>query len=144
MNEMITWEKRLADPLAVILAVLRSDWQVPGIMAALADPRLRDKNPAGVVRAAVKLASNPKVRTPAVLAMDGEHWMAVVAEAWIKRRRFMSFMSSLLFDLNSGSDLLNVSGRPAAPTTSFPRQRESSFSRASSPLPGTGFPPSRE
>jgi hypothetical protein len=74
MNEMITWEKRLADPLAVILAVLRSDWQIPGIMAALADPRLRDKNPAEVVRAAVKLASNPRVRTPAVLAMDGEHW----------------------------------------------------------------------
>ena len=75
MNETITtWEKRLADPLALILAVLRPDWQMPGIMAALADVKLRDKPPAAVIVAAVRAATSAKVRTPAVIAMDGEHW----------------------------------------------------------------------
>jgi hypothetical protein len=75
MNESILWEKRFADPLAVILGQLRTDWQMPGIMAALADQRLRAKAPATVVLAAVRAASNPKVRTPAVIPMEGEHWL---------------------------------------------------------------------
>ena len=79
MNETITWEKRIADPLAVILAALRPDWQMPGIMAALADQKLRDKPPAAVIVAAVRAAANSKVRTPAVIAMDGEHWQEPAA-----------------------------------------------------------------
>ena len=74
MNDKITWDKSTADALASLLGRLRPDWQMPGIMAALADERLRGRNPFAVARAAILAAGNPKVRTPAVIAMDGEHW----------------------------------------------------------------------
>lgn len=75
MNDEITkWAKRIADPIAVVLEQIRPDWQMPGIMAALADPKLRDLPADLVACAAIRAAANPAVRTPAVIPMDGAHW----------------------------------------------------------------------
>lgn len=76
MNDKITmiWDKPMADALTRLLALLRPDWQPPGIAAALADQRLRAKPPTEVALAAIRAGANSKIRTPAVIPLDGEHW----------------------------------------------------------------------
>lgn len=72
MTDFIT--KDQAEALAALVHQLRPDWQTQGIMSALA--KVRDRGPAfDVAHAALYAAADPTIRTPAVIAMGGEHWM---------------------------------------------------------------------
>lgn len=61
--------------IAFLVAAVRPDWATPGIMAAL--DQVRDKPLADVAVAAIRAAGRTDQRTPAVIAMAGEHWAAV-------------------------------------------------------------------
>lgn len=62
-----------AGKLADLVAALRPDWGVTGIMAALA--RNHQKAPAHIVTTAlINIAANPEARTPALLDHEGPHW----------------------------------------------------------------------
>ncbi len=62
-----------ATKLAAFINALRPDWDKPGVIDALG--RARGKGSATAVAiAAIKAASSPTNRTPAVLHLDGEHW----------------------------------------------------------------------
>lgn len=63
-----------ADAIAILVSRLRPDWDVRGVMAALA--KVRDRDPFLAAVAAVRAAANPTNRTPAVIAMDGAHWLS--------------------------------------------------------------------
>lgn len=64
---------RQGQALARFIHELRGDWDVPGIESALG--QVHDKAPADVIAcAAVRAATVPSNRTPAVIAFDGPHW----------------------------------------------------------------------
>jgi hypothetical protein len=75
-----------ARSLAVFVNTLRPDWDVPGIAAAL--HKARNRAPVDeLAHALVRFASRTDLRTPAVFAEDGTHWMGlVVAEARAPQR----------------------------------------------------------
>lgn len=62
-----------ARALARFLHELRQDWQTPGIVHALGQARALAPA-ADVALAAIRAASTPTNRTPAVIPLDGEHW----------------------------------------------------------------------
>lgn len=70
---MTTITRDQAHALAALLATLRPDWQPPGILKALSDARERS-DAWSLAHAALHAAQDPKVRTPAVIALAGEHW----------------------------------------------------------------------
>lgn len=70
---MTTITRDQAHALAALLATLRPDWQPPGILKALSDARER-ADAWSLAHAALHAAQDPKVRTPAVIALAGEHW----------------------------------------------------------------------
>lgn len=77
MNDiLVKWEKEMAWPLSALLTRLRGDWQQAGVIAALGQPVLLGRPAGRVAIAAVRAAVDPGVRTPAVIAMDGQHWQA--------------------------------------------------------------------
>lgn len=61
-----------AEAIALDAHATRPDWGVAGIMTALLS--VRDRDPQHVRDAALHAARNPANRTPAVIALDGEHW----------------------------------------------------------------------
>jgi hypothetical protein len=64
-----------AEALAAFVCRVRSDWDHPGVMAAI--KKARDLGPAAAVGAALcRLAENRDLRTPALLAEPGPHWGA--------------------------------------------------------------------
>lgn len=66
--------KQQAEIITELVRTVRGDWDAQGVMAALANCRHRDV--AEIARAAVRAAAMPTNRTPAVIAMDGDHWQA--------------------------------------------------------------------
>lgn len=70
MNEMTETQ---AKNLTLLLASIRGDWHPQGIIKSL--QVAKDKGTAAEVAiAAIRAATNPKNRTPAIIPMDGEHW----------------------------------------------------------------------
>src|SRR5690554_111679 len=83
MNETRQLTKPGAERLAAFLRTLRTDWDEPGIVAALA--RAKDRGDAyQIAIAAVRCAGDPTNRTPAVIAMDGRHWRPPTADDPLK------------------------------------------------------------
>lgn len=64
-----------AKAAAKCINALRPDWDVPGIIDALGRARGRGDAPT-VVMAAIRAATAPSNRTPAVIWLDGAHWRA--------------------------------------------------------------------
>lgn len=62
-----------ARALAAFIATIRDDWGVRGIVKALSDARGK-ADAAGLAQAAIRAAATPTNRTPAIIAMPGEHW----------------------------------------------------------------------
>lgn len=75
-----------ARALAVLVNTLRPDWDVPGIATAI--HRARHRAPVDeLATAAIRFAGRDDLRTPAVFADDGTHWMGLpVAEARAPQR----------------------------------------------------------
>jgi hypothetical protein len=71
---------RFPDHLASVVADVRAElqpaWQIAGIMKAVRLAVTLDQPRATTVCAAARAAADPKNRTPAVIAMDGDHWRA--------------------------------------------------------------------
>lgn len=65
-----------AGHLAEAIARLRTDWQAPGILAALEKAIQRPDKPDAwqVLIATARYAANPTNRTPGALHLDGQHW----------------------------------------------------------------------
>lgn len=64
-----------AQYLAQLTHALRPDWDVPGIRAAIS--RARHRAPADdIALALIRLTRRDDLRTPAILAEDGPHWLA--------------------------------------------------------------------
>ena len=66
--------------IAFLVEAIRSEgpgeqWSTPGILAAL--DKLRDRPLADVAVAAIRATARTDQRTPAVIAMAGEHWLHV-------------------------------------------------------------------
>lgn len=62
-----------AAPLATFIARLRTDWDVPGVRAAIYAARNLG-TPADIAIAAIELSRRSDLRTPALLAQDGPWW----------------------------------------------------------------------
>lgn len=60
--------------LAALVAALRPDWQAPGIRASLDQAAARPVTGYDLAQAALRAAANTDIRTPAVIALDGQHW----------------------------------------------------------------------
>jgi len=67
-----------ARALAQLVSLLSGDkrWDVAGVRAALSKARRQASAP-DLAIAAIRCAVNPEARTPAVIGMDGPHWVAV-------------------------------------------------------------------
>lgn len=65
-----------AGHLAEAIAKLRTDWQAPGILAAIEKAVQRPDRPDAwqVLIALARYAANGSVRTPGALHLDGQHW----------------------------------------------------------------------
>ena len=59
--------------LAAFVARCRDDWDHPGIVAAITKASHLG-SPAAIGAALCRLAENPELRTPAMLADQGSHW----------------------------------------------------------------------
>lgn len=59
--------------LAAFVARIRTDWDQPGILAAITKAS-NLASPAAIGRALCALAENRELRTPALLASPGKHW----------------------------------------------------------------------
>ena len=70
---MTSIDRDQAQALAALIATLRPDWQPPGILKALSDARTRG-TAWDLAHAALYAAQDPSVRTPAVIALPGDHW----------------------------------------------------------------------
>lgn len=71
MQIEITHEQ--AKALATLLNALRPDWDLRGILSAIYEARGKGGN-FDLVVAAVRCASQPSNRTPAVIGLEGPHW----------------------------------------------------------------------
>jgi hypothetical protein len=67
-----------ARALAQLVSLLSGDkrWDVAGVRAALSKAR-RQATAADLAIAAIRCAVAPEARTPAVIGMDGPHWVAM-------------------------------------------------------------------
>ena len=63
-----------AHALAAFIATIRPDWDTAGVVAALKTARDKGTAPE-LAHAAIRAASTPSNRTPAVIAMAGPHWI---------------------------------------------------------------------
>jgi hypothetical protein len=63
-----------AEALATFIAKIRPDWDHPGILAAIGKAQ-HLASPASVARALCVLADNRELKTPALLAQAGRHWV---------------------------------------------------------------------
>lgn len=77
-----------ASALAKFLELLRQrvpgpDWDKPGIEDALGRARGMAASPA-LAQAAIRAAENPANRTPAVIGMEGPHWVAASTPRRVK------------------------------------------------------------
>lgn len=63
-----------ATALATFVAKVRDDWDQPGILAAIQKAQSLG-NPLQIGRALLALAENRELRTPALLASPGKHWV---------------------------------------------------------------------
>ena len=70
---MTSIDRDQAHALAALIATLRPDWQPPGILKTLSDARTRG-TAWDLAHAALYAAQDPSVRTPAVIALPGDHW----------------------------------------------------------------------
>lgn len=70
---MITIDRDQAGVLAALVAALRPDWDEPGILKALSDARTRG-DAYRLAHAALYAAEDVRNRTPAIIALTGEHW----------------------------------------------------------------------
>ena len=70
---MTSIDRDQAHALAALIATLRPDWQPPGILKALSAARTRG-TAWDLAHAALYAAQDPAVRTPAVIALPGDHW----------------------------------------------------------------------
>lgn len=65
--------KNQGQALAVFVAEMRTDWDVPGILAQVA--KVNQLNSYEVAHALLRLAENPAVKNPGALTVTtGEHW----------------------------------------------------------------------
>jgi len=71
---MTTIDIRQARALAALVAALRPDWGERGILKALSDARELGP-PWHIAHAALNAAEVPTNRTPAVIALPGDHWL---------------------------------------------------------------------
>lgn len=60
--------------LAHILHELRPEWSIPSMMKLLWDHRTKHPYPQ-LVRAAINVALTPTKKTPAIIFLDGKHWL---------------------------------------------------------------------
>lgn len=67
-----------ARALAQLVALLSGDkrWDIAGVRAALSKARHKATAPELAI-AAIRCATNPDAKTPAVIGMDGPHWVAM-------------------------------------------------------------------
>lgn len=72
MTSSIT--NRQANAIAELVASLRPDWDIQGIMSALRAAAQLTADPARLAVAAALVASDPANRTPKVIGMRGKHW----------------------------------------------------------------------
>ncbi len=73
MNDGRNLTKQRAQALAAYLHLLRPDWDEPGTVHALG--MARDRGDAYLISvAAIRCAGDPSNRTPAIIALDGQHW----------------------------------------------------------------------
>lgn len=70
---MTKLEQRQAQALAAFINTLRPDWDATGVYAALGKARDLADAPSLAI-AAIRAAATPTNRTPAVIAMQGDHW----------------------------------------------------------------------
>ena len=70
---MTSIDRDQAHALAALIATLRPDWWPPGIRKARSDARTRG-TAWDLAHAALYAAQDPAVRTPAVIALPGDHW----------------------------------------------------------------------
>lgn len=71
----MTMTQTQGQALAAFVARIRTDWDQPGILAAIAKAQTLG-TPVQVARALINLADNTDLRTPAILAQPGSHWLA--------------------------------------------------------------------
>lgn len=70
----MTISQTQATALATFVAKVRDDWDQPGILAAIQKAQSLG-NPLQIGRALIALAENRELRTPALLASPGKHWV---------------------------------------------------------------------
>ena len=68
---------RQADAIVELVAALRLDWDKRGIVAALQKARTISQDPTRLATAAIFAANNAANLTPAIIAMQGDHWKAL-------------------------------------------------------------------
>jgi hypothetical protein len=70
-----------AENIAALVAAIRLDWDTAGVLAVLR--KLADRDLADVARAAITAATDPRNRTPAVIALAGPHWPTAARREWV-------------------------------------------------------------
>jgi hypothetical protein len=71
MTSFMTYEQ--AEMLATLTSSLRTDWGVPGIVAAL-EKVASTHDAMELTLATLHAADDPSNRTPAIIALPGRHW----------------------------------------------------------------------
>lgn len=71
---MMIFDRQRAEALAVVVAGIRPDWDAAGIIAALRTCAARGDTLGPVALAAIRAALNPRINTPAVIPLGGDHW----------------------------------------------------------------------
>jgi hypothetical protein len=73
---MMTHTTDTYDALVALARSLRPRWDVPGIRAAIRAAMQRQPQPtlAELAYALVRVAENPTIVTPGIVALDGQHW----------------------------------------------------------------------
>jgi hypothetical protein len=75
---MMTLTMSQGQALSALLHQIRKDWDLPGINAAVRKAGSIGSY-ADLAVAACRLASNPEIRTPALLSEPGTHWQGTAA-----------------------------------------------------------------
>jgi hypothetical protein len=70
----VTISQTQGQALAAFVARVRADWDQPGILAAISKAASLG-SPTQIGRALLALAENRDLRTPALLASPGKHWV---------------------------------------------------------------------
>jgi hypothetical protein len=72
----MTYSTETFDALVRLIQSVRQGWDTPGLRAAIREALQREDQPtlAEISYAALRVAENFAVTSPAVIAMDGPHW----------------------------------------------------------------------